>query len=61
MGKYTPVVIGCCQSQYGYWVVTVSVSPGKLASVMIVSVGVAPDTAVAAALTSVTSLNLTGR
>lgn len=39
-------------SQYGYWIVSVSLSPGRSVGVMIVMQGVPPDKACQAALES---------
>lgn len=51
MPGYTPVVINVRMSDSGYWVVDVSVSPGKVVSVMIAVVGITPGAAAAYALT----------
>lgn len=42
---YTPVVIAHRMSDYGYWVVDVSVSPSQTLSVMIAQTGISPDRA----------------
>lgn len=49
---YTPITTHVRMSQYGYWVVTVSVSPWQRMSVMIPQVGISPDTARELALAS---------
>jgi len=56
MAVYRPIVTGCRMSDYGYWVVDVSASPGKVVSVMICETGITPEQAATAALTSQGSL-----
>lgn len=53
-GKYEPLVVNVEMSQYGYWLVSVSVSPWQRMTVMICAVGISPDTARAMALASAT-------
>lgn len=48
---YTPVVIGIRMSDYGYWVVDVSVSPGTVMQVMIALQGITSGEASQYALT----------
>lgn len=43
--EYAPITTDVRMSQYGYWVVTVSVSPWQRMSVMVAAVGISPDTA----------------
>jgi Exonuclease I len=52
MTIYKPLVIGCRMSDYGYWIVDVSASPGAVVSVMIAKTGITPDEARSLALTS---------
>lgn len=51
-GKYEPLAVDVEMSQYGYWLVSVSVSPWQRMTVMICAVGISPDTARAMALVS---------
>lgn len=51
---YEPIPVEVTMSQYGYWVVTISVSPYQRMAVMICQVGITPDQALAAGLSSVT-------
>lgn len=50
--NYEILPIGVTMSQYGYWVVELSVSPWQRMSVMICQVGISPDDALALALLS---------
>jgi hypothetical protein len=50
--EYTPYPVDVWMSQYGYWVVDLSVTPWQRMSVMICQVGITPDQARAAAMTS---------
>lgn len=48
--KYEPISLGATMSQYGYWIVKVSVSPWQRMSVMIAVTGITPDQATQLAL-----------
>jgi hypothetical protein len=50
--QYEPIVADVTMSQYGYWVVELSVTPWQRMSVMICQVGISPDKARALALLS---------
>jgi hypothetical protein len=50
MPLYSPIVTGVRMSDYGYWVVDVSVAPGRTVSVMIAVVGITPGAAAQYAL-----------
>ena len=54
MASVGPFAVETRMSDYGYWVVTVSTSPGRRISVMICQVGITPTQAQALALTGVT-------
>lgn len=56
MTAYRPIIIDTRMSDYGYWVVDVSASPGKVVSVMICETGITPDRARALAMASQGSL-----
>lgn len=47
---YKPVVLSTRQSQYGYWVVTVSTAPGLRAEITCCRLGLTRDDAQTAAL-----------
>ena len=57
--KYNAIVMGVRMSDYGYWVVTFSVSPGVYMSMMICQTGITPDQALA--LAGVTLSSQTGQ
>jgi hypothetical protein len=50
---YKPLAIDARMSDYGYWVVTISVAPGLRMDVMICRVGISRDAAIALAGTTV--------
>lgn len=50
--EYQPVTTEVVMSQYGYWLVTLSVSPWQRMTVMVCQVGISPDHARALALTT---------
>jgi hypothetical protein len=50
--EYEPIDVGVTMSQYGYWIVELSVSPWQRMNVMICEVGISPDKARALALTA---------
>jgi hypothetical protein len=52
LAKYDPIPIDVRMSDYGYWVVTLSLAPGLRLSVMICSVGISPERATELALGS---------
>lgn len=56
MAKYSPIVISTRMSDYGYWVVDISASPGRVLSVMICETGITPERAEQLALASQLSL-----
>lgn len=43
--KYKPIVTSVRMSDYGYWVVDVSIAPAVTCSVMIARIGISPDDA----------------
>jgi len=43
--KYKPLPLKARMSDYGYWVVDVSVAPGRVVSVMIAPVGITSEAA----------------
>lgn len=45
MTIYAPVILAVRMSDFGYWVVDVSVAPDKTVSIMIAEVGISPDQA----------------
>lgn len=47
---YRPIVIDVTQSQYGYWLVTISVAPGRRLTVMMAALGISPEDAARSAL-----------
>jgi hypothetical protein len=51
MPVYRPIVIDVRMSDTGYWVVDVSVAPGRVVSMMIAEQGITPGAAVQYALT----------
>lgn len=53
MPDYAPLPVGVRMSDYGYWVVELSVSPWQRISVMICTVGITPEDAVSLALGSI--------
>lgn len=57
MTVYAPVITGCRMSDFGYWVVDVSVSPDKTVSVMIAVTGISPEQARKLALTQLPDPN----
>lgn len=58
---YKPIVVDTRMSDYGYWIVTISVAPARRVSVMLAGVGITPDAARQAALTSLSAPWLAGR
>lgn len=50
--SYEHLISDVRMSDYGYWVVTVAVSPWQRMSIMICSVGISPEQAIADALTT---------
>jgi hypothetical protein len=50
--NYAPIIADVRMSDYGYWVVTISVSPTQRMSVMVCSVGITRDEASTDALVS---------
>lgn len=46
MADYSPIVLDVEMSKYGYWVVTVSVAPGKRVSTMVAKTGVTREEAI---------------
>ena len=61
MPPYRPIIIDVRMSDYGYWVVTISVAPGKRLSTMIALVGITPEQAGEAALSVLGSLPPAGK
>lgn len=53
---YTPLVIDTRMSDYGYWIVDISVAPGMVVSVMIPVTGITRERAAELALASHHSL-----
>lgn len=51
MALFKPLVLDVRMSDFGYWVVDVSVAPGRTVSVMIAVVGISPGSAAQLALT----------
>lgn len=49
---YEPIVISVEMSQYGYWIVTLSIKPGLRMPVMICKVGITTKDAVQLAMTT---------
>jgi hypothetical protein len=49
---YKPLTLDVRMSDYGYWVVSVSVAPGRVVSVMIASTGISSEVAREHALTT---------
>lgn len=45
MTVYKPIVLSHRMSDYGYWVIDVSVAPDKTVSVMIAQTGITPEQA----------------
>ncbi len=43
--SYTPIALGVRMSDMGYWVVLISVAPGRRMSVMIAATGITPEQA----------------
>jgi hypothetical protein len=56
MTTYKPLVISHRMSDYGYWIVDISASPGMVMSVMIAKTGITPDEARTLALGAHASL-----
>jgi hypothetical protein len=52
VSSYAPIAVALRMSDMGFWVVTVSVSPGRRISVMLVATGLTPAQALEAALGS---------
>lgn len=50
MATYEPIVLSVRMSDFGYWVVDVSVAPDKTVSVMVAQVGISPGQAAELAL-----------
>lgn len=50
MTAYKPIVTGVRMSDYGYWIVDVSVAPALVTSVMVAVQGISPDDAARLAL-----------
>jgi hypothetical protein len=50
VAKYAPIVLRTRMSDFGYWVVDVSMAPDLTVSVMIAQVGISPGQAEAYAL-----------
>lgn len=50
MIEYGPIVIDVRMSDYGYWVVTISASPGRCVSIMIAVTGITRGQAIGHAL-----------
>jgi hypothetical protein len=61
MTTYSPIVVHIAQNVYGYWVVTISVAPGRLTSVTIVTQGITPARAAELALESLPAITPTRR
>ena len=60
MAKYEPIATSVRMSDYGYWVVTVSVAPDKRIDVMICTQGISPDDAAMLALGQVIPAQIGG-
>lgn len=50
--EYEPIAIDVAMSQYGYWMVTLSVSPWQRMTVMLCQPGISPEHARDLALTT---------
>lgn len=50
MASYSPIATDVRMSDYGYWIVTISVSPWQRMSIMICQVGITPEQAADLAL-----------
>jgi hypothetical protein len=56
MTGYEPILIDTRMSDYGYWIVTFSIAPGKRLSIMIAIVGITRENAAQEALATLSSL-----
>lgn len=57
--SYDPIALSARMSDYGYWVVTVSVAPGLRMSVMICRIGITQQEAIESALATTLASRVT--